>query len=594
MKPVWKWVIGVIVCLMLVLFVGGWYLSRHWKPILDAKLKEAIIDASDSLYRISYDELDFNLVTGNASIANLSLTPDTNVYARLKLQEKAPDNIYHIHVANLRIKQFHPRRILMGKKLHVNDIIIDTPAIHIVNEYHAYNDTATTQADSRTLYQRISNLLAEIRVENVHLNDIHFAFTKKTDSTANETKLDNLHINIRDILIDSLSQYDTTRVFHTRAIDIDVPAFRYETPDSFYYVSFDRLQVASADRQIILTGLKYAPTMNRAEFYRRKRQAKDMVILSFPHIRIEDLDLPRLLRNQKIYAGSLHIDSGVVAISNDLRYPKHPTNKIGKSPHQMLLKLQQPLKVDSVLINDVAVSYAEVSRKYEKEGKITFDRISGIIRNVTNDTLALIQDKTMEADVTAYLMNTGKLDVVFTFDMLDNRGAYTYKGRLGPMNGKPLNRIITPLLNAEIASANIKGVSFDMQADDYRAWGTLQLDYDNMKLNLLTTDEEGQKSSMKVASFLANSFIINDSNPDANGKYHSGRINYTRPHDYSFFKSMWKSLLEGIKQCAGISKEREQRLMNAAEEAKKASEKTGGFFKRVFGSKANDKEQEEK
>ena len=53
---------------------------------------------------------------------------------------------------------------------------------------------------------------------------------------------------------------------------------------------------------------------------------------------------------------------------------------------------------------------------------------------------------------------------------------------------------------------------------------------------------------------------------------------------------MWKSLLEGIKQCAGVSKEREHRLMNAAEDAKKATEKTGGFFKRVFGKKEGDKE----
>src|SRR5690606_25732955 len=202
-----------------------------------------------------------------------------------------------------------------------------------------------------------------------------------------------------------------------------------------------------------------------------------------------------------------------------------------------------------------------------------------------NDSVALLQNKTMVADLTTYMMNTGKLDVVFTFDMLDKRGAHTYKGALGPMNGKPLNRILTPLLNAEVASANIKGLSFDMRADDHRARGSLRFDYDNMRVNLLTNDQDGEKASKKVVSFLANSFIINDSNPDANGKYHTGHINYVRPETFSFFKTLWQSLLQGIKECAGISPEREQRLMNAAEEAKKASEKTGGFFRRVFGKK---------
>ncbi len=585
MKPIWKWIIGIMAGLLVIVATGAWYLSKHWKPILDAKLKEAIVNATDSLYHIAYDALDFNLITGNASIENLRLTADTNVYAKLVLQQQAPDNIYNISIANLRIRRFHPRRILTGRKLHIDDIIIDTPAIHIINEYHAYNDTVATTHDTRTLYQRISNILNEVSVETIRLTDIQFKFSKKTDSAVNETVLKNLNVQVSDILIDSLSQFDSTRFYHTRAIDVDVPGFRYETPDSFYYVSFDRLQVATLYQQVKLTGLKYAPRMSKEEFYKRKQQAKDMAVIAFPMIRLENIDLQRFVRNQKIYAGSLHIDSGTVAISNDLRYPKHPTNKIGKSPHQLLLKLKQPIKIDSLLVNNVDISYAEVSRKYKKEGKITFDRASGVIRNVTNDSLALLQNKTMVADLTSYMMNTGKLDVVFTFDLLDKQGAYTYKGRLGPMDGKPLNRIVTPLLNAEVARANIKGVSFDVRADDYRSRGSLNFDYDNMRLNLLTTDEDGKKASNKVVSFLANSFIINDSNPDANGKYHTGSINYVRPQTYSFFKTLWQSLLQGIKECAGISPEREQRLMNAAEEAKKASEKTGGFFKRVFGKK---------
>lgn len=585
MKPIWKWIIGIVAGLLVIVAVGAWYLSRHWKPILDAQIKETIISATDSLYLIAYDGLDFSLITGNASIKNLRLTADTNRYAELVQLEQAPDNIYNIRIANLRIRQFHPRRILSDRKLNIEGIIIDTPTVHIVSEYHAYNDTVTTKRDMRTLYQRISGLLNEVSVAAIQLNNIQFKFSKKTDSTVNETALKNLNVQVRDILVDSLSQFDSTRFYHTRAIDIEMPGFRYETPDSFYYVSFDRLQIATLYKQVKLTGLKYAPRISREEFYKRKQRATDMAVMAFPMIRLEDIDLQQFVKNQKIHAGSLHIDSGTVAISNDLRYPKHPTNKIGKSPHQLLMKLKQPIKLDSLLLNNIAISYSEVSRKYKKEGKITFDRVNGVFRNVTNDTLSLLHNSTMAADITAYLMNTGKLDVAFTFDLLDDKGGHTYKGKLGPMNGQSLNRIITPLLNAEVARANIRGVRFDVKADDHRSRGSLRFDYDNMRLNLLTTDEDGKKMSMKAVSFLANSFIINDSNPDANGQYHTGRINYARPQTYSFFKTLWQSLLQGIKECAGISPEREQRLMNAAEEAKKASEKTGGFFKRVFGKK---------
>lgn len=197
----------------------------------------------------------------------------------------------------------------------------------------------------------------------------------------------------------------------------------------------------------------------------------------------------------------------------------------------------------------------------------------------------------MIAKMHTRLMDRGSLHVDFGFNMLDKNGAYTYKGRLGPMDGRPLNRILTPLLNAEVASANIKGLRFDMQGNDRRNWGTLHFDYDNMKINLLGQNEEGKTSAKKVISFLANSFIINDSNPDANEKYHVGRIQYQRPETFSFFKTLWKSLLEGIKQTAGISKEREQRLMNTAEQVKEANEQRKGLINRIF--RPRDKEEKQ-
>src|SRR5690606_33553982 len=183
-------------------------------------------------------------------IKSLRLTVDSMRYAELERQHLAPDNVYNIRIENLQIRSFHPRRILTDRRLQIDNVIIDTPSIHILNKYHAYNDTIAVKRDTQTLYQRIASILNEVSVRNVHFNDIHFKFSRKTDTAINETVLDNLNVKVSDILIDSVSQFDTTRFFHTRAIDVDVPGFRYETPDSFYYVSFDRLQIATLYKQV--------------------------------------------------------------------------------------------------------------------------------------------------------------------------------------------------------------------------------------------------------------------------------------------------------------------------------------------------------
>src|SRR5690606_5505348 len=155
---IWKWVIGIVTLLILCIAIGAWYLSRHWKPILDQQLKEVVVSSSDSLYRISYDDIDLNLLTGNIMLNKFELIPDTAVYNRLKLVQQAPDNIYHIRVDRLRVRRFHPRQVLMGKRLEIEESIFDHPYVHIRNEYQAYNDTVSTSTqDSKTLYESISN-----------------------------------------------------------------------------------------------------------------------------------------------------------------------------------------------------------------------------------------------------------------------------------------------------------------------------------------------------------------------------------------------------------------------------------------------------
>lgn len=587
MKPFWKWVIGIFVVLIIAAAAGIWYLGNHWKPLLSAKLDETIANSTDSLYSISYDKIDLNVVTGNASLINFRLIPDTNVYQRLKMAKQAPDNMYDIRVASLDINNFHPRRLLTGKRLNVDEVVVHRPSVTIINDYQPYNDT-TKLKDSRTLYQRISKALNEINVGAVMLDGINFTFIKKQDTIEQKTVFTDIDLTVTDILIDSASQFDSTRFFNTRNIELNLNKYRFNTADSLYYVGFDNLKLATGDRSLKISGIKYAPRFRKSEFHKHINRAKDMVVLAFDTLTLERIDLLKLMDQQKIHAGKMTIDSGTVDVFNNLTFPKKITSKIGKSPHQQLLKLKASIKIDTLALKKVDISYAEVGKKTGEEGKITFNRSSGFLYNVTNDSLALLGNHMMRADLTSYVMDRGKLNVHFSFNMTDPKGGFTYKGNMGPVDGRLFNRIIKPLLPAEIKSANVKGVRFDMEGDDYRNRGTVHVDYNNLKINIFERLEDGSVAKKGFISTLANTFIINDSNPDANGLYHTGHVNYKRPPEYSFFKTLWQSLLQGIKECAGVSKEREAKLTKTAKDAGKGAKKVSKFFKGIFKKKDNE------
>src|SRR4051812_41245418 len=87
--PKWPFIIlGILV----VIGGTGWYFYNRyfagdrWKPLLQAKLKELVLQSTDSLYRIEYSNFDLNIASGNATLSDFKLVPDTVVYKKLVAQ----------------------------------------------------------------------------------------------------------------------------------------------------------------------------------------------------------------------------------------------------------------------------------------------------------------------------------------------------------------------------------------------------------------------------------------------------------------------------------------------------------------------------
>lgn len=597
MKPIWKWIIGILAFLILAILGIGWYYSRNWKPIVETKLKETVSKATDGLYTLKYDDLDLNVALGNVTLKNAELTPDSTVYRQMVLSKEAPNSRYHIKLAALKVRRFNIWDVIKNRKLYIKEINFDSPDIHMISERHAYNDTIQPK-QSKTLYDNIKDVFSSINVRDINIDNIKFKFSKIEEGKSSDILLDSIGIKVHDILVDQASIHDTTRLFYTKMVEVEVPKFEYELSNGIYKAKFDHLIMNTRDQNVLLTKVEYAPKMSKAAYFKARNENITMAVMKFDTLRFEKLDFKELIDNQQTISQHVQIKNGSVSLYNDKRYPKKSSSKIGKSPQQQLMKVKQLIRIDTVFVDNVDVLYGEHSAKYNKEGIITFNHAKGTLTNVTNDSTLLAKDKFMRADLQARIMNAGLLKIQFGFDMLSKDGFHTYKGSLGRMQAPAFNKILTPLLNAEIASGNIRSISFNFQANDYRNWGDFRFDYDHLKLNLMNAIDPGMSKTKKgVLSFVVNNILINDSNPDANEKYHIGKVNYKRVPEHTFFKTLWQSLLDGIKQCAGISKEREAKLLGAAEkgkdvvdETKGVIKRTGNFFKGIFKKKDKEKE----
>lgn len=594
MKPVWKWILLFFLVFVIAVFSLVWYYGRNWKPIVEAKLKEVVHNSTNGLYTLRYNDLDLNIGLGNATLWGAELIPDSSVYEKQVLSKEAPNNRYHIKLKALKIKRFSLMDVLSDKRLNIDRIVFEEPDIHLISEHQVYNDTISENT-AKTLYENIKDVFKSINVKDIKIDNVKFKYSKIEKGHTSHINLDQVNINVHDVLVDETSLADSSRLYYTKMVDVQVPKFEYDLPDGYYRVKFDSLRINTREQNVLFTKVFYGPKMNKRAFFKQKEQNVTMAVVAFDTLRLEHLDFRRLIDNQQTVASKVQLKNGSVDLSADKRYPKYPIVKVGHSPHQQLMKAEKLLCLDTVLVDNVTVTYHEFSSKFGREGSISFDHAKGMLTNVTNDSLLLASDNYMRADLSAQVMGGGRLHAKFAFDMLSKNGYHTYSGTLGGMNAVAFNRIVQPLLNVEIASGNIKKITYNMEGTDRKNWGTFKFDYNDLKLSL--QKENGEKS--KVVSFLVNQILINDSNPDANEIYHTGTIKYTRVPEHTFFKTIWQSLLEGIKQCAGISPDREAKLMGTASKAKEVGteakgvvQKTEKFFKGLFKKKEKTEENE--
>jgi hypothetical protein len=562
------WPFVLIITLLLIGGAGYYFYNKYlaenrWKPILQAELKELVLKSTDSLYHIDYSDFDLDIASGNATLKDFKLIPDTAVYEKLVALKKAPDNLFTLSVKKLSISNLGAMKAYKEKILNISNISIEKPSLTVVNQRFDYNDTVKV-GKSKTPYEMIKSTFKQLHIDSISLKDISLNYINKSNAVEKHTALKHLNIDISDVVIDSLSGRDTSRFYYTKGIDIKIDDYKIFTPDSLYKAEVKQIYFSTAKRMISLNKVSFVPRYTYAAFYKASGEPGDIYNLNFKRIDINDIDLQRFLRNQKLYAGTLSLANASVKIYNDNSFKGAKSIKIGKDPQQALQKVALDMHLKKINIKNTLISYTEKDATSGYAGVITFNNTYGTILNVTNDAAAKRRNPYMVAHIYSRFMDAADLNVNFKFNLLSKTGAFNYNGTLGELDGRELDKLVRPLALVHVQSADIDKLHFSVNASNYNGKGQLEFYYKNLNIQLLKKVEG--KAGLQTQGFiskLANTLIIEKDNPDKKGNFRPGPIDLKREPSVSFFSFLYKALLDGLKPSVGYDKKTESTVNKA-------------------------------
>jgi hypothetical protein len=210
--------LGIIVAAIVLYFI--WQQNKY--SIVNNKIDDTIAQQTDSLYVITYDSLHFDEVAGQAYLKNIHIKPDTNIIKKTKLED-LPYILLDITISSIEVTGVQTDKALIGEQMIGDSVVINNPDV-LVYFLKPLQKQTNINAEATKIYENILGNLKRIQVGDVFINNIQGSginyFDKEKDYT-----LGTRNIQLDDVLIDSASNYDTSRTLFCKQAILNIASF---------------------------------------------------------------------------------------------------------------------------------------------------------------------------------------------------------------------------------------------------------------------------------------------------------------------------------------------------------------------------------
>ncbi|HWB26885.1 MAG TPA: hypothetical protein VG738_15485 [Chitinophagaceae bacterium] len=551
-------IITITIAALIVLGVFIYLKKRKladFEPVIKDKLQSLVIKATDSLYRLEFDTLDADVLSSRLTVVNARLLPDSTVITKMKAAGTLPPNIFKVSLDTLLVTGIDLNDFISNKKIDLDTLYINQPYVEIfhMGQHAPVKDSTTIQG----LYDKMAKQLNRLSIKKLFVKNMHMEHENNAGGkTGKKIALDNVNVFFDDILMDSTTAHDYSRFLFAKNAVASLATMRIPTADSLYYLVVDSVSLNAVHNSANIGRFTVQPRYSRAEFEHRISRQKDLYHLIINNIHLQNINWGHILTGEAFTADTIAMNGGTLDIYTDRRLPT-PPSKLGKYPHQLLMKDSTPVSIRAITLRDFDISYSELNPNSGKTGTITFSNAHGVVTNIANTKSSIAQNDVMKIKAEAIFLHKANVTATFMFNLAKaKQGVFSVDAAMAGMDATQLNAVAEPLGRFSIQQGKIESLTTHISGDNYNAKGSITFLYSNLKIAVLKKDPADTMQFKKrgLLSFIANTFVIKNANPTPGGDVRTLPCSHKRDITKSFFNLVWKTAEDGIKKTAGYNK----------------------------------------
>ncbi|KAA3436801.1 hypothetical protein [Rufibacter hautae] len=521
---------------LLVILVLLLVVSRNVNSWAEQKLQKQIATQSKGLYSLEMAKLEVSLLAGSAQVDSLWLVPNEAVWKQMQKTSpaQAPASVSDLKADRVQVRGISYIKLLFGGAFSLSSIQLDHPqwVLRQMKE-----DTT-----SQPLHETVGEQFRKTGINEIRVKDGAFRFKNKPGRQAELFAVSGVELEAQGIKLDSASLQDTSRAFYSEKVTASVKEATFWLPQGNYKLKSGPMQASTKKQELTLNKLQLIPLASAAQMSKKAGMAVTRFSVQVPELRLSNVDFGTLSRTSNVHVGSLVAYKPRVNAYKDGK--NYPTKGSGIMPHDLVQKLTFGVNIRTAKVRDLYVRYEELAEKAFKTGYVTGSNIDLTLTNLTNDKNLISMKRPAVLKGSGLLMGKAPMQATVRLALLDPNGYHSIEGTIGKGYPAILNPMVEPSMFVRVKSGVLQRGSFKLELTKTSAQGSMQLQYDDFKIDLLNKKEEKKKQGLgsKLKSLVANKVILKSESEEDGKAPREGKIQVQRRSERSFL-TYWKDCL---------------------------------------------------
>lgn len=494
--------ISAIVSFVLI----GYFLSSY---LFQSKLSQQI---ELSNLNIEYDDISLNILTGNISVSNLKYTDTTSF----------PIN-GTIYSSFLELKGVNLFRALLKHEYFASQIVVSDPMFELLQLANRIEKIDSTQKDSMVVFPFVE--IGSIVVKNGYL--------KVKDTLHTRIHVSDLDVRVSNIQLDSMSDALAIQtLFEELSLECRVETV-VDTLGLFNVENFNLTK-----NTLSFSGMSFVPLLSKDEFLQVKRRKNNWVEVSIGNIDIDRFNWSVKKGEKPSFRGrTVQLDSLQVNVLADKWYAK-ANQGVKPMLSEFLRSLPVVFNFDSIRVKEATIQVGTRSQNTNSIGVLLLDETYASGYNLHNDSLNM---KSFELDFVSRFMKKATVEASYKMDVNDPVNRFRCSGNMSNLTTRSLNKILSPMAGVETAG-QLYGLQFNILADHNKSVGTVDFEYENLKIEVLNQSTKNKDVVLSIISNLA----LKKKNIKTDRHFKQGVIDYRRDKNKSVFGYIFDSMKDGL------------------------------------------------